>query len=252
MDRLNISQLANSFPIGNMFLLVVLSLLPLIFLASTSYLKVSVVLSLLRSALGGGQVPSQAISGVLALLISLYTISPVLEQIVGRFEEYAETNKNKKAEDSQFLAKIKYASEPLLAFIKENVQQRERIYFYKLEQQRKYQFSRKEGQMPPQGPCQELDSSSFKQCLSDNETPQSLLLSFVVGELRVACMLGVYIFIPFLIIDLVISTLLTGLGMMMVSPMTITLPIKLLVFVVGDGWRLLVENLILSYKLPTL
>lgn len=213
--------------------LIVIGMIPIIFLSTTCYLKVSIVFAVLRSALGGGQIPSQAISGILSLLVSLYTISPVLSQMINNF------NTDKKV---SVVEKLDTISSPLLNFVRNNVQPKERLFFYSLEQKR----SPTPGKNPN---CITENIIETEKCLTENESYSSLILSFVSGELRIACLIGVYIFIPFLVIDLVVSTLLTGLGMMMVSPVTITLPLKLLVFILSDGWRSLIEHLIIGYKL---
>jgi len=243
----NILSLSSSFPINQVLSLIVLGALPIIFMTTTSYLKVSVVLSVLRSALGGGQIPSQSLSGILALLISLFTISPVIENMLTRYD--SENSKNPKSSlikktELTIVSKVTFVFEPLIEFMRLNTQLKERLYFYRLDRKRTLgdKFSDIE--------CSNTDIDQLKQCLKMNESISSLVISYVSSELRTACTLGVYIFVPFLVIDLVISTLLTGLGMMMVSPVTITLPLKLLVFIMSDGWRLLIENLVNNYKLP--
>ena len=243
-----------------------LGLLPLVLMATTSYLKISIVLSVLRNALGGGQIPSQALSGVLALLISAYTISPVFEKCINNMTIDSQNkadvqNKNltkyapkvvNSSNIESILNKIKYTTEPLILFLKLNTGHKERIYFTSLQLNRSIK-SVDDNDKPkllecPLGENDKVIDDSFEKCIAIHESISSLVLSFVSSELRSACTIGVYLFIPFLVVDLIISTILTGMGMMMVSPITISLPLKLLLFTLSDGWRSLIESLVLSYK----
>ncbi len=237
-----------------------LGLLPLALMATTSYLKISVVLSVLRNALGGGQIPSQALSGVLALLISAYTMSPVFEKCINNLSVDAQ-NKNivknipktiNSSNIESVINKIKFTTEPLVLFLKLNTGQKERIYFTSLQLNRSTK-TLDDNEKPKLLDCQlgkndKIYDDGFENCIAPHESISSLVLSFVSSELRSACTIGVYLFIPFLVVDLIISTILTGMGMMMVSPITISLPLKLLLFVLSDGWRSLIESLVLSYK----
>jgi type III secretion protein R len=237
----DVSLLSGGLPINQVLSLVVLGALPLVFMATTSFLKVSVILSVLRSALGGGQIPSQSLSGILAVLVSLFTISPVIETMLLRSnssnsnpmpiiknQDKATTGVQKTA---TLIEKTNYIFEPLLEFMRLNTQTKERLYFYTLDKKR----NKKINDIFQE--CEKVSVQEIKECLKANESLASLVISYVSSELRGACTLGVYIFVPFLVIDLVVSTLLTGLGMMMVSPVTITLPLKLLIFVMSDGWK---------------
>jgi type III secretory pathway component EscR len=217
-------------------------ILPLVFMACTSFLKISIVLSVLRNALGGGQVPSQAISGVLALVLTLYTMAPVFEKSIQKSLELESLKTN--SSFSSILAKFNSLSSPILDFMRENTPLKERAYFLELQAKRK-----KVGDSSYVNEiCSTNNTQNYKDCIDNAEGIPSLLLSFVASEIRIACTIGVFLFLPFLAVDLIVSTILTALGMMMVSPVTISLPLKLLLFVMSDGWRLLMENLILSYK----
>jgi len=226
--------------ISYIFVLAALGLLPLIFMACTSYMKISIVLSVLRNALGGGQIPSQAISGVITLVLSVYTMAPVFEQSIQAINQI-EINKSTIA-TSGIVTKLKSIGDPLLNFMRLNTPIKERAYFLNLHTKR---IANKDIKQV----CKQASVLEYESCISEQEGLPSLLLSFLVSELRSGCTIGVYLFLPFLAIDLIISTILTALGMMMVSPVTISLPIKLILFVLSDGWRLLMENLILSYHI---
>ncbi len=215
-----------------------LGLLPLVLMACTSYLKISIVFSILRNALGGGQIPSQAMSGVIALVLTVFTMSPVFTQCLNACHQLDLGNGTAKFGD--FIPKVYTIGEPLITFMRKNTAINERAYFL--------DFHSRRSAPEIKVICdQSTGMDEYRLCIDKNEAIPSLLLAYLVSELRAGCTIGVYLFLPFLAIDLTISTLLTALGMMMVSPVTISLPIKLMLFVVSDGWRLLLENLILSY-----
>lgn len=218
-----------------------MGLLPLVFMACTSFLKISIVLSVLRNALGGGQVPSQAISGVITLVLSVYTMAPIFEKCIER-SQGVEVEKSNYSVPS-ILEKVKIVFLPVVDFMRENTPIKERVYFLELQNKRRIKSS-VETQSPV---CDPGKIDEYRTCIDKSEGVSSLLLSFIASEIRTACTIGVLIFLPFLAVDLIVSTILTALGMMMVSPVTISLPLKLLLFVMSDGWRLLMENLILSY-----
>lgn len=221
--------------INYVIILFALGMVPLLFMGCTSYLKISIVLSILRNALGGGQIPSQAVSGLISLFLTIFTISPVLTE---SFQELGRVDKVKSS--SSVLKRIEPAFTPLRKFLRNNTALSERFYFYKLQE---VKVKKNELSL-----CEDTNSSALSSCLDEKESVSSLVVSFLSSELRIGCTIGIYIFLPFLAIDILVSTLLTALGMMMVSPVTISLPIKLLLFVVSDGWKLLMENLILSYN----
>lgn len=263
--------------VSQIFILLLLGLVPIAMMSMTSYLKVSIVLSVLRNALGGGQIPSQAISGILALIITFFTMAPVFELCFNAFSKVESTGTSKSSskksnntsELEENIAKLKAGGEPLLGFLRRNTNIKERIYFFQLDEKRTYAkpdasadsfvegLVKESSANTPSNEdttstvlCSGVDSLELEACLEKHERITSLVLAFVMSELRTACTMGVYLFLPFLVIDLIIATVLTGLGMMMVSPVTISLPIKLLLFVLSDGWRILTESLVLGYVLP--
>jgi type III secretion protein R len=249
--------------VSQILMLLMVGLVPVAMMSMTSYLKVSIILAVLRNALGGGQIPSQAISGILALVITFFTMAPVLESCMSTFSA-CQTRADGKSSFEHSLLSIRAGIEPLLGFLKQNTSMEERIFFFRLDERRS--FNKKKlpesvdeesdtgdtinGHNAQNSVCGEMEAESLLSCLDTHERISSLVLSFVMSELRTACTMGVYLFLPFLVIDLLISTILTGLGMMMVSPVTISLPVKLLLFVVTDGWKLLTESLISGYIIP--
>ncbi|HMO19082.1 MAG TPA: EscR/YscR/HrcR family type III secretion system export apparatus protein [Oligoflexia bacterium] len=265
-----LSFVSQSGSVTHILSLLALGALPIVFMCATSYLKVSVVLAILRNALGGGQLPSQALSGMLALIISLFTMFPVLELCLDSYTRYEENNPIIEAKGSKetrkksgvlnIINKSKAGLAPLSEFLRLNTSPRERMFFFSLDQKRLIVTSRNNSPLnedelsseKPEMPCIKLAGTALETCLREHERVSGLLLSFMMSELRSACTIGIYLFLPFLVIDLIVSTILTGLGMMMVSPITISLPLKLLIFVLSDGWRVLTEKLILAYQIPGL
>lgn len=229
--------------ISYIFVLAALGLVPLVFMACTSYLKISIVLSVLRNALGGGQIPSQAMSGVITLVLTVYTMAPVFNLCIEAISGL-EPNKSNLSPGT-IVPKIKLIGEPFLKFMRLNTPIKERAYFLNLHNKRNISSIESEGL-----DCKQTNTDEYNICIESKEGLPSLLLSFLASELRSGCAIGVNIFLPFLAVDLIISTILTAIGMMMVSPVTISLPVKLILFVLSDGWRLIMENLILSYNMP--
>lgn len=216
----NTSQiLFSQLPTQNILLLIGVALIPLLALSMTSYIKVSVVFSILRSAFGAGQIPTNTVSGILTLLITLYTMEPLMREAASRFESQSKSTTYQKMVNS---------IQPFTDFVSKNTSEEEKHYFKELE-------------------CARNNSCNRQTALNENISLS--LLAFITSELKAAFNLGVRICIPFLIIDLVVSTLLTALGMMMVSPVTITFPLKLLLFIYSDGWSLLISHLIKGYQI---
>lgn len=198
-----------------------LSLLPLLVVAGTAFLKISTVLLLVRNAMGVQQIPPNlAIYGV-AMILSLFVMSPTL---VGVNEALKDARRGDDL--SSWIERGKEASEPLRAFLVKHARPDQRTLFFKTAQQ----------MLPPKD----------KAALSDRDFV-ILLPAFVTSELTSAFEIGFLLYLPFVIIDLLVSNVLLALGMMMVSPMTISLPLKLLLFVSIDGWSRLLHGLVLGY-----
>ncbi|SDS44208.1 flagellar biosynthetic protein FliP [Nocardioides scoriae] len=196
--------------------LTLLSLLPAIVLTCTSFTKILVVLSLTRNALGLQQTPPNQVLAGLALFLSLFIMSPVLSSMNDEgVRPYMDGTKTAaQAWDD--------GSAPLKAFMLDNTE---------------------DAQL-------ELLTNVAKRDLPKDraETPLSTLVpAFVLSELKQAFTIGFIIFIPFLVIDIVVSGALMALGMMMMPPVMVSLPFKLLLFVLVDGWALLIKALVASY-----
>lgn len=243
-ELLQLLQSATSNP-DNPLLLVLglgsLSLLPVILMSTTSFVKISVVLSIFRNALGAGQLPSTAISGLLSLALSLHIMAPVFSSMIESGNLALEKLPKDSSASFQELLELPPTElapilgsifSPLQDFLKKHAFPREREFFATL-----HTTSTEE----------ESDCGAGEACWEKEEGVFTLLPAFILSELQSAFAIGFSIFLPFLVIDLVIANLLVGMGMVMVSPVTISLPFKLLLFVSCDGWFLLCQGLIASY-----
>lgn len=238
---------SNPIALGLFFML--LGLVPFMFLALTSFLKISVVLAILRNALGAGGVPSAAISAVLALALSLHIMYPVFKDVAGEAGSVLKRahlgNKSSLA-DVPIYDTFNKAKLPLERFLVKHANRRERAFFANIQKQRLGMT----GQPNDLPSCQLLNIEKTDlgiQCRYPGESLFSIVPAFVLSELKSAFFIGFAIFLPFLVVDLVVTNVLVGLGMMMVSPATVSLPFKLLLFILTDAWFLLSKGLVLSY-----
>ncbi len=220
----------SSYPLSTLFALAALSLLPIAFMTLTSFVKMSVVLSLVRNAIGVNQVPSGTVIAALAMTFTVYVMAPVGTQMVaaaGPHFENVPTDAPLRGEDvSAVLAGIQAAAAPLVAFLERNTGQRERTLFFDLARR----------------------SRGGAQSTVTDKDFLVLAPAFLITELTEAFQIGFLIFIPFLIIDMVIANVLLSLGMHMLSPTTVSLPFKLLLFVTADGWYVIARGLVLGYR----
>jgi type III secretion protein R len=209
-------------PSSALLTVVVLALAPFVAVMVTSFTKLVVVLSLLRNALGLQQVPPNVVLNGLALVLSIYVMYPVGVQMGARMQGID----NIGASTKNMLAAADAAKEPLREFLYKHSRPIERAFFMKTAQK---------ALAPEQ---------------AAKLTERDLLVvvpAFTVSELSVAFEIGFLIFLPFLVIDLVISNILMAMGMMMLSPTTVSMPFKLLLFVLIDGWVKLTHGLVLTY-----
>ena len=213
--------------------IVALGLAPFVAVMATSFTKIVVVLSLLRNALGLQQTPPSIVINGLALVLSIYVMYPVILQTTSAIEmveiEQAEAQAYGAAppdELTMMVERFDAGKEPLRNFMLEHSDPAERKFFYESAKR----------MLPPEQ--------------QDQITPEDFLVvlpAFTVTELVDAFQIGFLIFLPFLIIDLIVSNILLALGMMMLPPTIVSLPFKLLVFVLVDGWTKLVHGLVLTY-----
>jgi len=197
-------------------MMTVLSLLPAALIMTTSFTRIIIVLSILRQALGTAQTPSNQILLGLSLFLTFFIMSPIFES--------AYNNGVKPYLDEQISSEVAFqkASEPFYDFMLNQTRETDLAMFAEISGKGK------------------LDPAQ--------KVPFSLLLpSFVTSELKTAFQIGFLIFIPFLIIDIVVASVLMSMGMMMLSPMIISLPFKLMLFVLIDGWALVMGTLASSF-----
>ncbi|MCA9601276.1 MAG: type III secretion system export apparatus subunit SctR [Polyangiales bacterium] len=219
-----------SQPFFSVLMLAALGLLPFVFMVTTSFVKISVVFSVLRNALGTGQVPSGMIITALAAILTFYVMSPVIRQAsVTAAPALARLDLGKPLAGDNLDAlfdTVDLGKEPFRAFLTKHAGERERGLFYELA---------KAGRTP----AEQADIGSNDWLV--------VLPAFLITELAEAFQIGFLVFVPFLLVDMVIANVLLALGMHMLSPTTVSLPFKLLLFVLVDGWYLLSKALVLGY-----
>ena len=216
VDPLSGGGSSYSVSIQILMLMTLLSLLPAALLAMTSFTRIVVVLAILRQALGTAQTPSNQIILGLALFLSFFIMAPVLEQAYDTgLQPYME-------EVIEFDEALTNVKAPFREFMLEQVREADLIMFSEL--------------------------GGYDGFQSEDEIPLKVLLpSFLTSELKTAFQIGFLVFIPFLVIDLVVASVLMSMGMMMLSPMLISLPFKIMLFVLIDGWSLIVGTLAASF-----
>lgn len=216
-------------PVVLIIIIGALALAPFALIMMTSFVKLSVVLSILRNALGTQQVPpNQVITGI-SLILTVFIMAPVVEKMYAEAGQVGDTE----AIFSEMSVKTifeaaKRGREPLRAFLERHAHERDRKMFYDLARR----MAVRNGNNPD-----EIQVTDFR----------TVIPAFVTSQLTEAFQIGFLLFIPFLIIDMVVSNILQAMGMFMLSPVMISLPFKLLLFVLIDGWVVLIQNLVLSY-----
>lgn len=230
-------------PSSALVTVILIALAPFFAVMVTSFTKIVVVLSLLRNALGLQQVPPNVVLNGLALVLSVYVMYPTIQQMAeqGGFVQAEQTlpgdeglgvDPLAQAGGGGLLSRVDQAKEPLRAFLIRHTDRAERLFFVRTQERIQRSQAANGGYTP-----QPVAESDFV----------VIIPSFVVRELTVAFQIGFFIFLPFLIVDLVISNILMALGMMMLSPTTISLPFKILLFVLIDGWVKLSHGLVTGY-----
>jgi type III secretory pathway component EscR len=214
--------------------------IPIVLGLFTAYVKISVVLGLLRSALGTQQVPSGLVIMALSLSLTLYTMGPVLDESVKALDEKKLQSLMETPTLAGFSA-LTPALAPFRTFLLAHSGSRELRVLTDLAARQTHARSEQ--------PKEEAPSAlEFKEAPAPESIPLSALLpAFVLTELKEAFAMGFVLLLPFLVIDLIVANVLVGMGMMMVSPVMVSLPLKLVLFVVADGWLLLAKGLLQSY-----
>ena len=197
-------------------LMTALTLLPTILLMMTSFTRIIIVLAILRQAMGTAQTPSNQILLGLALFLSFFVMSPVINKV---YSESLEPYLNEELNEEQALARAK---DPITEFMLGQTRESDIAMFAEI--------------------------AGYDNIQTPADTPFSVLMpAFVTSELKTAFQIGFFIFIPFVVIDLVVASVLMAMGMMMLSPMIISLPFKIMLFVLIDGWSLLMGTLAASF-----
>ena len=198
-------------------LLTVLSLVPAILMMVTSFVRITIVLSFVRNAIGAQQMPPNQVLLGLALFLSLFVMAPTWTRInADALQPYL---------SQQISPEVAFdrASVPLREFMFKQVRERDLALFIQV------------GNLP--------------QPKTTEDVPTYVLVpAFMISELKTAFQMGFMVLVPFLVIDIIVSSVLMSMGMMMLPPATISLPFKLLLFVMADGWHLIVRSLVTSFS----
>ena len=208
-----------ALPIQLLFFLTTLSMAPYLLFMTTAFIRVSIVLSFIRTAMGTQQVPHTQVLIGLALFITFYVMMPVGKEINDKaIKPYTQ----RQISWNQFLDRT---SAPLKKFMLKQTRDKELKLFIRLGK---------------------LDTKKIKK---REQVPVWVLIpAYVLSEIKTAFEIGFLIYLPFLVVDMVVSCILMAMGMFMLSPMTISTPFKIIMFVLVDGWQLIVESLIKSFK----
>ncbi|MFY7842996.1 MAG: type III secretion system export apparatus subunit SctR [Rhabdochlamydiaceae bacterium] len=208
-----------------------LAVLPFAVMLLTSYIKIVIVLSLLRNAIGIQQSPPNPVISGIALILSIYVMYPTGLSMYKASEDFIQREAPKElisAPTAIFLkGVVDRAKEPLRQFLQRNTQPKHISSFYQL--------------------AYKTFPQEVKPLIKQDDFVV-LIPSFVTSQIKSAFEIGVLIYLPFFVIDLVTSNILLAMGMMMLSPLTIALPLKLLLVVMVDGWTLIVQGLVLTFR----
>ena len=199
------------------FLLTILSLAPSILIMMTCFTRIVVVLAFLRTAIGTQQMPPNQLIIGLSLFLTFFVMAPVWERV------NSEAIQPLIEDEISYKVALDRGMEPIREFMLKQTRQKDMALFVKMA---RIQHPRNRG-----------------------DIPNSVLIpSFIIGELRAAFQIGFILFIPFLVIDLVVASILLSMGMMMLPPIVVSLPFKILLFVLVDGWNLIVQSLVASFN----
>jgi len=192
------------------------SLLPFIFVSMTPFLRFTIVFSMLKTAMGTNSVPPAMTLIGLSLILTLYTMSPVFDQMYKEYQIPYQKTQN-------VVESLNAASKPLKEYMLKQTRQSDLAFFVE-----------KTRSQPPQTP--------------DELTLWEVAPAYIVSELKTAFEIGFIIYVPFIVLDLVVANILLALGMFMLSPQIVSTPFKLLIFIAVDGWSLIVKGLVESFN----
>jgi flagellar biosynthetic protein FliP len=205
--------------IVQLFLVItIVSIAPSILVMMTSFTRIVVVLSLLRSAMGVQQTPPNMVIVSLSLFLTAFIMMPTLEEI------YSEAIEPLSSEEITEQEALERAAMPIRSFMLAHVREQDLMLFLEI-------------------------SETEEEAIDPEETPlQALIPAFMISELRRAFEIGFLMFLPFIIIDMTVASVLMSMGMMMLPPIVMSLPFKLIFFVLVDGWYLVAGSLLRSYS----
>ncbi len=200
-----------------LFLLTILSLAPAILIMTTSFTRIIIVLSFIRNALATQQTPPNQVLIGLALFLTLFVMSPVISEV--NQEAYSPYMEG----EIVFEEALERAIQPLRQFMFRQTRQKDLALFVNI---------------------------SGQEGVNDiNEiTSRALIPAFIISELKTAFQMGFLLFVPFLVIDMVVASTLMSMGMMMLPPIMVSLPFKILLFIMVDGWNLVVQSLVMGFR----
>lgn len=213
-ELLQNQQLVPSLKI--LFVLTVMSLLPAIILSTTSFVRTVIVLSFVRTAIGAGQSPPNQVIIGLAIFISFFTMQPIVERM-----NEAGMRPYQRNEVTEIQA-LERASVPLKQFMLRQTREQDLMMFY-------------------------ATTNTALPNTPDDVPMRIAMPAFMVSELTTAFQMGIMVLLPFLVVDVIVASLLMSMGMMMVPPTMLSLPLKLVLFVLVDGWALVVGSLVRSF-----
>jgi type III secretion protein R len=208
-----------------------LALVPFVGMMVTSFVKIAVVLSITRQAIGMQQAPPTTVITGMAIILTVYVMQPVGLQIYNRVDKLIAIQRGgdvlAKENVDIIVDALKLSKEPVKAFLIKNSSEKDRQMFFRT--------------------AYRMRAAEDRASLAKDDLI-ILTPAFIISELSKAFQIGFIIFIPFLVIDMVVSNILMALGMQMLSPTTISLPFKILLFVLVDGWYLITKGLVLGYQ----
>ena len=194
----------------------VFSLLPFVFVSMTPFLRFTIVFSMLKTAMGTNSVPPAITLIGLSLILTLYTMTPVFDNMYQQYQIPYQKNQN-------VIEALNASSKPLKEYMLKQTRQSDLAFF----------VEKTRGQAP--------------------KSPEELTLwevapAYIISELKTAFEIGFIIYVPFIVLDLVVANILLALGMFMLSPQIVSTPFKLLIFIAVDGWSLIVKGLVESFN----
>lgn len=199
-----------------LMVMTVFSMLPFFFTCMTSFLRYTIVFSMLKQALGTQQVPPGIVLVGLSMILTIYTMSPV-------FQKMWDMGSVPYQKNGDIVLALTEGSKPLKEFMMKQTRQSDMTFFIQLS-----------GAPKPKSP--------------EDITIWQVAPAYIISELKTAFEIGFVIYVPFIVLDLVVANVLLALGMFMLSPTIISLPFKLLIFIAVDGWSMIVHGLVTSFN----